>query len=82
MEWYRWPVQAAAQAALDFINNHPALPHVGVNAKTGEPQPDKCKTAKWCDAVTECADGKFGFPRVTESAPTVSSVSPELQVRG
>jgi hypothetical protein len=64
-EWYRWDTLEAAQACLNYLNNHPALPHVGRNAKTGLPAPDKCKTTKWCNEVTECTDGKFGFPRVT-----------------
>jgi hypothetical protein len=77
MEWYRFDVESDAQAALDYINNHPALPHVGVNAATGEPQPDKCKTTKWCDSVTACTDGKFGFPRVSEKWLDVLGVSEE-----
>jgi hypothetical protein len=65
MEWYRWNNEVDAQAALDFLNNHPSLPHVGKNAKTGELEPDKCKTTKWCNEVIACTDGKFGFQRVS-----------------
>jgi hypothetical protein len=76
-EWYRWDNETDAQAALDYLNNHPALPHVGVNAKTGQPEPDKCQTTKWCDAVTACTDGKFGFPRVTTTWLDVLGISEE-----
>lgn len=67
MEWYRWNNLEDAQEALDYINNRPELPHVGRNAATGEISPDKCQTIKWCDSVTECTDGKFGFPRISET---------------
>jgi hypothetical protein len=77
MEWYRFDTVEAAQACLDAVNNHPKLPHVGRNALSGKLQPDKCQTTKWCDSVTECLDGKFGFPRVTEKWLDILEVSEE-----
>jgi hypothetical protein len=67
LDWYRWSTIEDAQSALDYLNNHPALPHVGRNAGTGELATDKCVTNKWCPMVTECTDGKYGFPRVSEA---------------
>ena len=66
-EWYRWNTEAEAQACLAYINAHPSLPLVGNNAKTHAAQPDKTQTTKWCNEVTACEDGKFGFPRVTQT---------------
>lgn len=65
MDWYRWPNQADAQAALDSVNDSPLLPHVGRNAATGKPMPHKTQTTKWCESITEFIDGKWGFPRIT-----------------
>jgi len=64
-EWYRWDTLAEAQACLNYVNNHPKLPVVGVNAATKKPAPDKQQTTQWASEVIECNDGKFGFPRVT-----------------
>ncbi len=61
MEWYRWSTLEEAEACLNYINGCGFFPHVGSSAKTGVAQPTKCKTTKWCDSVTECLDGKFGF---------------------
>jgi hypothetical protein len=73
-EWYRWPEQAPAQAALDYINNHPSLPHVGMCK--GKPAPDKQMTTKWADELTECTDGWWGFPRVSNAWLDRINVSP------
>jgi hypothetical protein len=66
-QWYRWDSLETAQACLDYLNNRPELPLVGKNAKTGKSEPNKTKTTKWCDSVTECTDGKFGFPKIPAS---------------
>lgn len=66
-EWYRWNDLATAQAALDAINANENLPLTGRNAKTGQLEPTKQKTTKWCDSVTACTDGKYGFPRIPEA---------------
>jgi len=64
-DWYRWNTVEEAEACLNYLNSHDKLPIVGVNANSKEPAPEKQQTQKWAEAVTPCADGKFGFPRVT-----------------
>jgi len=65
-QWYRWEDRATAESCLSYLNNHPALPHVGRNSNTDELNPEHL-TTKWANEVIECTDGKFGFPRVTEN---------------
>jgi len=77
MQWYRWDTLEEAQACLDYLNNRPELPIVGKNAKTGKPEYNKTKTTKWCDSVTQCLDGKFGFPRITEAWLDTLNISME-----
>jgi hypothetical protein len=92
MEWYRWDNLGMAQACLDTVNGDTRLPLTGHNSKTGEiALDDKCKTTKWCESVTECTDGKFGFPRVPqtwldllgvtaeESAMFIAGFSPDIE---
>lgn len=62
-DFYLWPTQAQAQAALDNINAHPAFPIQGVNAATGAPVPGSLTTC-WADSVVLTADGRWGFPRI------------------
>ena len=66
VELYIWTDRTKAQAALDYINNHECLPHVGTNAATGEPAPEKQNTIRWSDLV-ELTDGRFGFKRISEA---------------
>lgn len=63
-QWYRWNSLEQAQACLDYLNSRPEMPLVGKNAKTKNPEPSKSKTTKWCESVTTCNDGKYGFPRI------------------
>jgi len=61
-EYYLWPTQAQADAALANINAHPAFPIQGRNAATGE-LADNWTTC-WCETTHETADGRWGFPRI------------------
>jgi hypothetical protein len=79
-EWYRWENKEDAEAALNFINNHPSLPHIGINLKTNLPDPDSCKTEKWRSEVVECKDGKFGFLRIASIWLDILEISMEDRV--
>jgi hypothetical protein len=52
--------QEAIAAELD-IRSLGGLPRVGVNAKTGQPQPNKQKTERWA-VPQQRLDGKWIFP--------------------
>ena len=68
IEWYRFPSthETECQAALDAANANPIFPIKGkVN---GQEAPDEnAKTTCWCASITECTDGKWGFPRIPAS---------------
>jgi hypothetical protein len=66
-EYYVWDTEVQAQAALDYINGSGWFPIVGVNAATGEPQPDKQQTTSWASEVLERVDNKWCFPRIPEA---------------
>lgn len=76
-EYYVWDTEAAAQAALDYINNSGWFPIVGRNAKTGVLQPDKQQTTEWASAPRERVDGKWCFSRITTDILDAVGVSAE-----
>ena len=76
-EYYVWDDEAVAQAALDYINGSGWFPITGVNAATGQPQPNKQKTERWCSEIQERVDGKWCFPRIPESRMDAIGVPPE-----
>jgi hypothetical protein len=61
-EWYLWLSKAQADAALICVNTNHAFPYRGRNAATGGL--DGPLVTQWCEAVTQTADGRFGFPRI------------------
>jgi hypothetical protein len=50
-----------AEARICEIGNAPVT---GVNAKTGQPAPDKCKTERWAVPQQRITDNKWVFPYV------------------
>ena len=79
MEWYRWDSssEATANSCLAYINSNDRFPITGRNSFDHEREPDKQKTEKWADAVIECEDGWFGFPRITDAWIVNLSISAE-----
>lgn len=65
-EYYAWPDNTyitSAQAALDVLNTHPALPDKG--QRNGEENEDASGfTTSWHTQVDEYTEGKIGFPRI------------------
>ena len=67
-EYYVWDTESEAQTALDYINASGWFPIVGVNAATGDPQPDKQQTILWAAEVLQrVTDNKWCFPRIPEA---------------
>lgn len=57
---------SAAQAALDALNNHPALPTKGERLGVTNEDPNSY-TTQWYPQVDEYTTGKIGFPRIPAS---------------
>ena len=51
MRWYRWSSQSSFDVWHQQVIADLGLPRVGVNAKTGEPQPDKQATTAYTSVV-------------------------------
>ncbi len=60
-EFYIYPTQEAAQAALDNLNSWPDI----TGLKKGQPQPDCQKTLVWADNILPMVSGEYAVPRVT-----------------
>lgn len=65
--YYVFTNATVATNALNAINATGWFPITGINAATGQPEPNKAKTTKWADEVQETADGKFVIPRIPTS---------------
>ena len=62
-EYYVFNTEAIANAAEAWISNAGGLPRTGKNAKSGQDEPNKCKTERWA-IPRQRLDGKWVFKRV------------------
>jgi hypothetical protein len=65
MKYYVVDTEELAIGAENYISSIAGAPIVGVNAKTGLPALNKCKTIRWA-IPQERLDGKWVFPYVKE----------------
>lgn len=63
IEYYVFNTEQIAQAAEAWISLHGNLPRTGKNAKTGQDEPNKCKTERWA-IPQQRLDGNWVFERV------------------
>jgi hypothetical protein len=64
MEYYVFSTEAEALAAESDIAAIGNAPVVGINAKTGQPEPAKQKTTRWAVPWQRATDQKWVFPRL------------------
>ena len=62
--YFRFNNRGQANGMLNLINSHPAFPITG-NVR-GVPAPQNKKTERWDQEPEEFADGKWGFPELTQ----------------
>jgi hypothetical protein len=64
--YYVFETEGLAIAAEAMICQVAQVPIVGVNAKTGLPEPNKAKTERWA-VPQERLDGKWVFPIIPDA---------------
>jgi len=65
-DFYVYDNEQVAKDAELYIRQLGSLPITGVNAKTGEIEPNKQQTTRWAN-IRKRLDGKFVFPRVPQA---------------
>lgn len=73
--YYVFNDEATAIGAEAYICQVAGTPLVGVNAKTGQPEPNKAKTERWA-IPQQRVDGKWVFPVVPDAI--ASKYPPEI----
>ena len=63
-----FPTEEAAEAAQAQVATNMGLPRVGVNAATGQPQPNATRTTAWASVQKKHEEDKWYFTKPPESA--------------